>query len=79
MKSTGTKPKASTPVLTAETLKEALWDTLQELRNGEIQPGQGDAIAAQAREIVRTVKAQLQITSQAKRSVPPTLIDFAEK
>lgn len=71
--------KNSTPTLTAEHLKEALWDTLQELRSGEIQPGQGDAIAAQAREIVRTVKAQLQITSQAKRSVPQTLIDFAEK
>jgi hypothetical protein len=73
-----TVSKKSIPVLTAENLKTALWDTLQELRSGEIQPGQGDAIAAQAREIVRTVKAQLQITSQSKRSVPQALITFAE-
>jgi hypothetical protein len=65
--------------LTASNLKNELWNTLTELRNGKIQPGQGDAIASQAREILRTVRTQLMVTSQAKRSVPADCISFAEK
>lgn len=67
------------PALNATNLKAALWETLQDLKSGAVQPGQGDAIAAQAREILRTVKVQLQVTSHSKRSVPLDLIDFAEK
>jgi hypothetical protein len=65
--------------LNASNLKSALWSTLQDLRSGSIQPGQGDAIASQAREILRTVKTQLQVTQQSKRSVPADVIAFAEK
>lgn len=65
--------------LTASNLKGQLWDTLKELRAGAIQPGQGDAIAAQAREILRTVRTQLMVTAQAKRSVPVEIITFSEK
>lgn len=65
--------------LNASNLKTELWNTLIELRSGAIQPGQGDAIASQAREILRTVRTQLMVTSQAKRSVPVDCIEFAEK
>lgn len=65
--------------LTASNLKGELWATLQDLRKNQIQPGQADAIASQAREILRTVKTQLQVTQQAKRSVPADVITFAEK
>ena len=65
--------------LTATNLKNALWDTLNSIKSGAVQPGQGDAIASQAREILRTIKTQLQVTNQAKRSVPADLIQFAEK
>jgi hypothetical protein len=65
--------------LTAINLKTALWETLQDIKTGKIQPGQGDAIASQAREILRTVKVQLQVTNQAKRSVPAEVISFSEK
>jgi hypothetical protein len=68
-----------TKELNASNLKAALWDTLNDIKTGVIQPGQGDAIAAQAREILRTVKVQLQVTSQSKRSVPADVITFAEK
>ena len=44
-----------------------------------MQPAQGDAIASQAREILRTVKTQLQVCAQAKRPVPGDVIQFAEK
>jgi hypothetical protein len=75
----------TTKELNATALKEALWDTLQKLKTGNedpkggILPAQGDAIAAQAREILRTVKVQLQICSQGKRNIPTSVIDFAEK
>lgn len=65
--------------LTASSLKEVLWTTMKDLQSGNIQPGQGDAIAAQAREILRTVRTQLAVVGQAKRGVPVDVIAFAEK
>ena len=65
--------------LNAANLKSALWETLNAIKDGTVQPGQGDAVAAQAREILRTVKVQLQVTNQSKRSVPADVIAFAEK
>lgn len=70
---------ASNRELTASNLKDVLWSTMMDLQSGAIQPGQGDAIAAQAREILRTVRTQLMVTSQAKRSVPADVITFSEK
>lgn len=64
--------------LSAVALKDALWGTLQDIRSDKMQANQGDAIAAQAREILRTVKVQLQIATHTKRSVPHEVIDFAE-
>ena len=65
--------------LSATTLKTALWETLNQIKDDKILPAQGDAIASQAREILRTVKVQLQIVAQSKRSVPLDVIEFAEK
>lgn len=66
-------------VLTATALKTALWDTLNSIKGDTMQPGQGDAIASQAREILRTVKIQLQIANQTQRNVPVEVIEFSEK
>jgi hypothetical protein len=65
--------------LSAVNLKQALWETLNGITSGKMQPAEGDAVAAQAREILRTVKVQLQIVAQSKRSVPLEVIEFAEK
>lgn len=65
--------------LSAVNLKDALWETLNAVKDDSMLPAQGDAIASQAREILRTVKTQLQIVAQAKRNVPTEIIDFAEK
>lgn len=65
--------------LSAVNLKNALWETLQAIKSDDMLPGQGDAIAAQAREIIRTVKVQLQVCAQGKRNVPTEVIDFVEK
>lgn len=67
------------PSLSAVNLKKALWETLQDIKTDKMQANQGDAIASQAREILRTVKVQLQIAGHTKRSVPVEVIEFAEK
>ena len=68
-----------TPSLSAINLKTALWETLQAIKSDAMQASQGDAIAAQAREILRTVKVQLQIAAHTKRSVPIEVVEFAER
>lgn len=65
--------------LTASNLKTALWETLGAVKDGNMLPSQGDAIASQAREILRTVKVQLQISAQSKAAVPKSLREFSEK
>lgn len=65
--------------LSAVALKDTLWETLNNIKSDNMLPAQGDAIAAQAREILRTIKVQLQVVAQAKRNVPTEIIDFVEK
>jgi len=43
-----------------------------------MEPGHADAIASQAREILRTTNTQLRIVQQSKRQVPAEVINFAE-
>lgn len=64
--------------LTASKLKEALWTTLNQVKSKKMLPGHADAVAAQAREILRTVKVQLQISGQTNRAVPVEVIEFSE-
>lgn len=69
---------ANDSTLTAITLKSALWDTLHKLKAKKILPGHADAIAAQAREILRTVKIQLAISGHTNRPVPYEVVEFSE-
>lgn len=64
--------------LTAVNLKNALWSTLNKVRSKKLTPGHADAIAAQAREILRTVKMQLAISGQTNRAVPQEVVEFSE-
>ena len=64
--------------LNATNLKEVLWETLNQVKKGEMDAGQADAVATQAREIIRTTNTQLKIAHQSHRSVPPELFDFSE-
>lgn len=65
--------------LTASSLKDVLWETLTDLKSENILPNRADAIAAQSREIMRTVKTQLQIAGAAKRPIPQEIIEFSER
>ena len=60
-------------------MKNALWETLQGVQSGDVKPAEADSIAAQAREIIRTVKVQLQVAAHANRDVPTDVINFSEK
>lgn len=64
--------------LNAVNLKAVLWETLQGVKKGKITPGTGDTVASQAREILRTVRTQLQVLNQAGESVTAELIDFSK-
>jgi hypothetical protein len=44
-----------------------------------MQPAEGDAIASQAREILRTTNTQLRIAQQSKRPIPSEVLGFSEK
>ena len=65
--------------LSAVNLKDALWETLNKIKADRIQANQGDAIASQAREILRTIKIQLQISGHTKRPVTLDVVEFSEK
>ena len=70
---------ATTPKndLNAVNLKHALWSTLRDLRSNEIDANVADAIACQAREIIRTTRIQTQILSLAGLPMSVELVDFA--
>lgn len=63
--------------LNAVNLKEALWDTLNGLRTGQVEPGVANQVAAQAREIIRASRLQLNILQQAHQTVSDELVSFA--
>lgn len=62
--------------LTANNLKNVLWDTLNKVREGKIDLHNADAVATQGREIIRTVNTQLRISSQSKTPVSKDVLDF---
>jgi len=64
--------------LNAKNLKNELWKTLKNLREGEIEPVQAEAIASQSREINRVVKTQQSVLKQAKEEVTEEMIDFVK-
>lgn len=64
--------------LTATNLKNALWETLNQVKEGKIDAGQADSVASQAREILRTTKTQLEISKLTKRDLPVEVINFSE-
>lgn len=64
--------------LTAVNLKNVLWDTLNQVKEGKMDAGAADSIATQGREIVRTINLQLQVAKQSKRQIPTEIIEFSE-
>lgn len=69
----------NTQQLTASSLKETLWSTLNNIISGTVSPEQGNAIATQSREILRTVKMQVAIAQMSGRPLSADVIGFSEK
>jgi hypothetical protein len=69
---------ATKKALNANNLKSVLWDTLQEVKSGKMEAGQADAVASQAREIIRTTNLQLRVASQTNRNVSKDVLSFSE-
>lgn len=69
-------PKADK--LTAVNLKNVLWDTINKVKDNAMTAGNADAVACQAREILRTVRTQLMVSSQSGRSIPTEVVEFSE-
>lgn len=63
--------------LNAVTLKDELWDTLLSIKNGSLEAAKGDAVASQAREILRTTNTQLRIMDKARMDISKEMQDFA--
>ena len=64
--------------LNAKNLKDKLWNNLQGIESGDVQLSQADGMATQAREILRTVKIELEIAKQSGQSVSDKLKAFPE-
>lgn len=65
--------------LNAKNLKNVLWETLNRIGSKELTPSEGDAVACQAREILRTVNVQLRISEKSTRPIVSDLISFNEE
>lgn len=63
--------------LNATTLKNTLWETLNRIKDGDVSAADGDAIASQAREILRTIKTQVVIIERSKTDMTNELKEFA--
>ena len=63
--------------LNAVTLKKQLWETLHAIKTGDMDAATGDAIASQAREILRATKTQLSIIDKARLDFTDELKQFA--
>ena len=62
--------------LTAQNLKNELWEVLKEIRSGKIEPHQAEAVATQSREIVRVLRVQQSIIRQASEKITDEMLQF---
>lgn len=65
-------------ILSAVNLKNVLWDTINQVKANTMTAGNADAVACQAREILRTVRTQLMVSNQSGRAIPTEVIEFSE-
>lgn len=65
--------------LTATSLKDALWDTLNRVQKKNLDPAAANAIASQAREIARIVKLEIQVAVLSGRKPSGMLVDFTDR
>lgn len=62
--------------LTSNSLKMALWTTLKAVKSKRINPAIANSVASQSREIMRVVRAEIDIARLAGQKPGTALITF---
>lgn len=65
--------------LTAASLKYLMWESMQELKEGSLNPQIANAMASNCREILRVIRVQLQILDKTNQDATIDLIEFSNK
>jgi hypothetical protein len=68
-----------TDTLNAQNLKKVLWETLQDTKADVVEVEKSNAVASNAREILKTIKLQLDIARLSKQKVYEGLTSFAKE
>jgi len=63
-------------ILTAKNLKNELWEVLLDVREGNIDPYEAEAVASQSREIIRVLRVQQSILKQAAKEITQEMLEF---
>jgi hypothetical protein len=71
------KPQA-THNPSASDLKSALWETLQLVKNKQMDPIQANSVAFQAREVMRIVRTELVIAKMANAKPSAAMRKFCD-
>jgi len=58
-------------VLSASNMKNALWETLQDVRDGRISAQKGASIAVQVKGICNVIRLQLDVARMQKTKITP--------
>lgn len=73
------RPKAKKMVeLTGDAVKQELWNMMFKVQNGEVAAPVANALAGQAREIVKVTRAELDIAAAFSRKPSRNLRKFAK-
>jgi hypothetical protein len=60
----------------SQDLKDSLWSTLQDLKKKKTNAATANAVAAQAREIMRIVKMEVQVTAMSGQKPGKKMLEF---
>lgn len=61
---------------TAKKLQRQLWETIQELRSGDVTPKRANALARQARMLLYSVRIQMKIADMTRTELPTSARRF---
>jgi hypothetical protein len=75
---TGSSKKLEIKQLTGEAIRQELWNAMALIKSGEISSGTANALAAQAREIVRIARVELEIATACTTKPARNLKKFAK-
>jgi hypothetical protein len=73
---TKVQPKKPHPALSAQSLKQTLWDTLNAVKDRTLDPTLANAVSANSREIMRVVKIEVGIAKVTGKKQSASLTGF---